>query len=348
MVNDQKNLSYLTPIKDSLGRPLKDLRISVMDRCNFRCTYCMPEEKYHPKFKFLPSNQRLSFDNILRITKNFVSLGVDKIRITGGEPLLRVNLTELIGDLSRIDGIQDIALTTNGVLLAKYASELKAAGLDRITVSLDSIDPNEFKTMTGGRGSLDRVLAGIEEAQVARIKNIKVNAVIKRGINDQKILKMVEYFRSSSIILRFIEYMDVGNINHWKKSETLPSQEIVDLIQTKWPMQAIEPNYKGEVASRYQFKDGKGELGFISSVTKPFCGSCSRARLSSDGKLYNCLFASNGMDIKPWLTQGLSDHEIQQRIYSIWSERSDRYSELRAKNLTEVGKQKVEMYYIGG
>ena len=348
MVKKQQNLSYLKPVKDSLGRPLKDLRISVMDRCNFRCTYCMPEEKYHPKFKFLPSNKRLSFDDILRITKNFVSLGVNKIRITGGEPLLRVNLTELIGDLSRIDGIQDIALTTNGVLLAKYASELKAAGLDRITVSLDSIDPNEFKTMTGGRGSLDRVLAGIEEAQVARIKNIKVNAVIKRGINDQKILKMVEYFRSSSIILRFIEYMDVGNINHWKKSETLPSQEIVDLIQTKWPMQAIEPNYKGEVASRYQFKDGKGELGFISSVTKPFCGSCSRARLSSDGKLYNCLFASNGMDIKPWLTQGLSDHEIQQRIYSIWSERSDRYSELRAKNLTEVGKQKVEMYYIGG
>ena len=348
MVNNQKNITYLKPIKDSLGRPLKDLRISVMDRCNFRCTYCMPEEKYHPKFKFLSSNQRLSFQDTIRITKNFVSLGVNKIRITGGEPLLRVNLTDLIGDLSRIDGIQDIALTTNGVLLAKYASELKAAGLDRVTVSLDSIDPNEFKTMTGGRGSLDRVLAGIEEAQVARIKNIKVNAVVKRGINDQKILKMVEYFRSSSIILRFIEYMDVGNINHWKKSETVPSQEIVDLIQTKWPMQAIEPNYKGEVASRYQFKDGKGELGFISSVTKPFCGSCSRARLSSDGKLYNCLFASSGQDVKPWLTEGLSDHEIQQRIYSIWSERADRYSELRAQNLTEVGKQKVEMYYIGG
>ena len=348
MVNNQKNITYLKPIKDSLGRPLKDLRISVMDRCNFRCTYCMPEEKYHPKFKFLPSNQRLSFQDIIRITKNFVSLGVNKIRITGGEPLLRVNLTELIGDLSRIDGIQDIALTTNGVLLAKYASELKAAGLDRVTVSLDSIDPNEFKTMTGGRGSLDRVLAGIEEAQVARIKNIKVNAVVKRGINDQKILKMVKYFRSSSIILRFIEYMDVGNINHWKKSETVPSQEIVDLIQTKWPMQAIEPNYKGEVASRYRFKDGKGELGFISSVTKPFCGSCSRARLSSDGKLYNCLFASTGQDVKPWLTEGLSDHEIQQRIYSIWSERADRYSELRAQNLSEVGKQKVEMYYIGG
>ena len=348
MTNKQKNLTYLKPIKDSLGRPLKDLRISVMDRCNFRCTYCMPEEKYHPKFKFLPSKQRLSFEDILRITKNFVSLGVDKIRITGGEPLLRVNLTELIGDLSRIDGVKDIALTTNGVLLAKYASELKAAGLDRVTVSLDSIDPNEFKTMTGGRGSLDRVIAGIEEAQVARIKNIKVNAVIKRGINDQKILKMVEYFRSSSIILRFIEYMDVGNINHWKKSETVSSQEIVKLIKTKWPMQAIEPNYTGEVASRYRFKDGKGELGFISSVTKPFCGSCSRARLSSDGKLYNCLFASTGQDVKPWLTEGLSDHEIQQRIYSIWSERADRYSELRAQNLTEVGKQKVEMYYIGG
>ena len=348
MTNKQKNLTYLKPIKDSLGRPLKDLRISVMDRCNFRCTYCMPEEKYHPKFKFLSSKQRLSFEDILRITKNFVSLGVDKIRITGGEPLLRVNLTELIGDLSRIDGIKDIALTTNGVLLAKYASELKAAGLDRVTVSLDSIDPNEFKTMTGGRGSIDRVIAGIEEAQVARIKNIKVNAVIKRGINDQKILKMVEYFRSSSIVLRFIEYMDVGNINHWKKSETVPSQEIVELIKTKWPMQAIKPNYKGEVASRYQFKDGKGELGFISSVTKPFCGSCSRARLSSDGKLYNCLFASTGQDVKPWLKAGLNDDEIQQRIYSIWSERADRYSELRAQSPTEVGKQKVEMYYIGG
>ena len=346
--NKQKNLTYLKPIKDSLGRPLKDLRISVMDRCNFRCTYCMPEEKYHPKFKFLPSKQRLSFEDILRITKNFVSLGVDKIRITGGEPLLRVNLTDLIGDLSRIDGIKDIALTTNGVLLAKYASELKAAGLDRVTVSLDSIDPNEFKTMTGGRGSLDRVLAGIEEAQVARINNIKVNAVIKHGINDQNILKMVEHFRSSSIILRFIEYMDVGNINHWKQSETVPSQEIVELIKTKWPIQAIKPNYKEEVASRYRFKDGKGELGFISSVTKPFCGSCSRARLSSDGKLYNCLFASTGQDVKPWLKAGLNDDEIQQRIYSIWSKRTDRYSELRAQNLTEVGKQKVEMYYIGG
>jgi len=348
MANNQKNITYLKPIKDSLGRPLKDLRISVMDRCNFRCTYCMPEEKYHPKFKFLPSSQRLSFEDILRITKNFVSLGVDKIRITGGEPLLRVNLTDLIGDLSRIDGIKDIALTTNGVLLAKYASELKAAGLDRVTVSLDSINANEFKTMTGGRGSLDRVLAGIEEAQVARIKNIKVNAVIKRDINDQKILKMVEYFRSSSIILRFIEYMDVGNINHWKKSETVPSQEIVELIKTKWPMQAIKPNYTGEVASRYRFKDGKGELGFISSVTKPFCGSCSRARLSSDGKLYNCLFVSTGQDVKPWFKEGLNDYEIQQRIYSIWSERADRYSELRAQNLSEVGKQKVEMYYIGG
>ena len=348
MVNNQKNLTYIKPIKDSLGRPLKDLRISVMDRCNFRCTYCMPEEKYHPKFKFLPSKQRLSFENILRITKNFVNLGVDKIRITGGEPLLRVNLTDLIGDLSRIDGIKDVALTTNGVLLAKYASELKAAGLNRVTVSLDSIDPNEFKIMTGSRGSLDRVLAGIEEAQVARIKNIKVNAVIKRGINDLKILKMVEHFRSSSIILRFIEYMDVGNINHWKKSETMPSQEIVELINTKWPMQAIKPNYTGEVASRYRFKDGKGELGFISSVTKPFCGSCSRARLSSDGKLYNCLFASTGQDVKPWFKEGLNDREIQQKIYSIWSERADRYSELRSLNLTEVGKQKVEMYYIGG
>ena len=262
--------------------------------------------------------------------------------------MLRVNLADLIGDLSRVDGIRDIALTTNGVLLAKYAAELKAAGLNRVTVSLDSIDPNEFKTMTGGRGSLDRVLAGIEEAQVARLNNIKVNAVIKRGSNDQKILELVEHFRSTPIVLRFIEYMDVGNINHWKKSETVPSREIVELVGAKWPLEGVEPNYEGEVASRYRFKDGKGEVGFISSVTKPFCGSCSRARLSSDGKLYNCLFASTGKDVKPWLAEGLTDHEIQQRIYSIWSERTDRYSELRSLNLTEVGKQKVEMYYIGG
>ena len=342
------NLSYIAPIQDALGRPLKDLRISVMDRCNFRCSYCMPEEKYHPNFKFLSSEERLPFEDIIRITKIFANLGINKIRITGGEPLLRVNLTDLIGDLSRINGIDDIALTTNGVLLTKYASELKAAGLNRITISLDTLDKEEFRILTGRRGSLGRVLAGIKETQIVGFENIKVNAVIKRGSNDQHIQQMVEYFRDTPIILRFIEYMDVGNINHWKISDTVPSEELLKTINSIWPVEAIDQNYHGEVASRYRFKDGRGEIGFISSVTKPFCRSCTRARLSSDGKLYNCLFATSGQDVKSWLRTGLTDQEIQEKIYEIWSRREDRYSELRALNQTYLGKKKVEMYYIGG
>ena len=342
------NLSYIAPIQDALGRPLKDLRISVMDRCNFRCSYCMPEEKYHPNFKFLSSKERLPFEDIIRITKIFADLGVNKIRITGGEPLLRVNLTDLIGDLSRINGIDDIALTTNGVLLTKYASELKAAGLNRVTISLDTLDKEEFRILTGRRGSLGRVLAGIKEAQIVGFENIKVNAVIKRGSNDQHIQQMVEYFRDTPIILRFIEYMDVGNINHWKISDTVPSEELLKTINSIWPVEAIDQNYHGEVASRYRFKDGSGEIGFISSVTKPFCRSCTRARLSSDGKLYNCLFATSGQDVKSWLRTGLTDQEIQEKIYEIWSRREDRYSELRTLNQTYLGKKKVEMYYIGG
>ena len=342
------NLSYIAPIQDALGRPLKDLRISVMDRCNFRCSYCMPEEKYHPNFKFLPSEERLPFEDIIRITKIFADLGINKIRITGGEPLLRANLTDLIGDLSRINGIDDIALTTNGVLLTKYASELKAAGLNRVTISLDTLDKEEFRTLTGRRGSLGRVLAGIKEAQIVGFENIKVNAVIKRGSNDQLIQQMVEYFRDTPIVLRFIEYMDVGNINHWKISDTVPSEELLTAINLIWPVEPIDQNYHGEVASRYRFKDGRGEIGFISSVTKPFCRSCTRARLSSDGKLYNCLFATSGQDVKSWLRAGLTDQEIQEKIYEIWSRREDRYSELRALNQTYLGKKKVEMYYIGG
>lgn len=343
-----KKISYLTPIRDSLGRPLKDLRISVMDRCNFRCTYCMPEEKYHSAFKFLASKDRLNFEQLNRLTRIFVKLGVQKIRVTGGEPLLRVNLTDLIGDITRIDGVEDIAITTNGVLLSKYAYELKAAGLNRITVSLDSIDADEFKLMTGGRGSLERVLKGIDEAAMAGFKNIKVNAVIKKGVNDKNILKMVEHFRSKSIILRFIEYMDVGNINHWQQEETLASKEIIKMISERWPIAPINENYQGEVASRYQFDDGQGEIGFISSVTKPFCSDCTRARLSSDGKLYNCLFASQGVDLRAWLEEGMNDDEIESKIIEIWNKREDRYSELRLANKNDPSKEKVEMYYIGG
>ena len=342
------NLSHMPPIRDQLGRALRDLRISVMDRCNFRCVYCMPEDKFHPGFKFLPSKERLSFDEMLRLVRIFTKLGVSKIRITGGEPLLRVNLTDFIGDLSTIDKIKDIALTTNGVLLKKYAYELKASGLDRITVSLDSIDPHEFKLMTGGRGDLDRVLSGIDEAQRAGFKDIKINAVIKKGVNENNILKMVEYFRDQPVILRFIEYMDVGNINDWQQQETIPSSEIIELISNKWSLSPIKQNYKGEVASRFIFDDIGTEIGFISSMTNPFCGSCTRARLSSDGKLYNCLFASKGMDIKSLIRSEIDDNTIEEKIISIWQSRDDRYSELRYLNQNNKEKEKVEMYYIGG
>ncbi len=342
------NLSHMPPIRDQLGRALRDLRISVMDRCNFRCVYCMPEDKFHPGFKFLPSKERLSFDEMLRLVRIFTNLGVSKIRITGGEPLLRVNLTDFIGDLSTIDKIKDIALTTNGVLLKKYAYELRASGLDRITVSLDSIDPHEFKLMTGGRGDLDRVLSGIDEAQRAGFKDIKINAVIKKGVNENNILKMVEYFRDQPVILRFIEYMDVGNINDWQQQETIPSSEIIELISNKWSLSPIKQNYKGEVASRFIFDDIGTEIGFISSMTNPFCGSCTRARLSSDGKLYNCLFASKGMDIKSLIRSKIDDNTIEEKIISIWQSRDDRYSELRYLNQNNKEKEKVEMYYIGG
>jgi len=342
------NLSHIPPVKDQLGRPLRDLRVSVMDRCNFRCVYCMPEDKFHSGFKFLPSKERLSFDEMLRLVRIFTKLGVTKVRITGGEPLLRVNLTDFIGDLSTIDKIKDIALTTNGVLLKKYVYELKASGLNRITVSLDAIDPNEFKLMTGGRGDLDRVLNGIGEAQRAGFKDIKINAVIKKGINESNILKMVEYFRDQPVILRFIEYMDVGNINDWKQQETIPSSEIIELISSKWSLSPIKQNYEGEVAARFIFDDIGTEIGFISSMTNPFCGSCTRARLSSDGKLYNCLFASTGMDIKSWIRSGMDDNKIEEKIVSIWQSRDDRYSELRYLNQNNKDKEKVEMYYIGG
>ncbi len=341
-------ISHLPPIKDQLGRVIKDLRISVMDRCNFRCVYCMPEDKFHPGFKFLPSKERLNFDEMLRLVNIFTKLGVHKIRITGGEPLLRVNLSEFIGDLSTLDRINDIALTTNGVLLKKYAHELKASGLNRITVSLDSIDPDEFRLMTGDRGNLERVLEGISEAQAAGFESIKINAVIKRGVNDKSILKMVDYFKDEPVILRFIEYMDVGNINQWQQKETVPSSEIIKLISSKWPLTPIMENYEGEVASRYIFDDFGTEIGFISSVTKPFCGGCTRARLSSDGKLYNCLFASTGSDIKSWIRSGVEDHEIEDKLISIWRSRDNRYSELRYLNQTDADEEKVEMYYIGG
>ena len=343
-----ENLTHLSPIRDHLGRPLKDLRISVMDRCNFRCIYCMPEEKFHSGFNFLKSSERLSFDEILRVTKLFTDLGVSKIRITGGEPLLRVNLTELIGDLSTLKKIEDIALTTNGVLLKKYSEELKACGLNRITVSLDSIDPEQFKKMSGGRGNLETVMECIDAALSVGFKKLKINAVIKRGTNDDQVIEMIDYFKDQSVIIRFIEYMDVGNLNQWKLNETVGSDEIIKKLSEKWQLDPLDKNYEGETAQRYQISGSETEIGLISSVTKPFCGSCTRARLSSDGKLYNCLFASEGKDIRSWVRDGKSDEYIKNELASIWKERRDRYSELRYSDEIDNTDEKVEMYYIGG
>jgi cyclic pyranopterin phosphate synthase len=342
-------LSKMNSPRDTLARPVRDLRISVMDRCNFRCPYCMPREKYHERYKFLNSHQRLSFDEIVRVSKLFVKLGVRKLRLTGGEPLLRTNLSDLIGDLTDIPGVEDVALTTNGVLLGRYAAELKAAGLKRITVSLDSLDPDVFARMSGGFGGLNDVLDGIEHARSAGLDPIKINAVIQRGVNDHTALDLVERFRGTGVIVRFIEYMDVGNRNEWKPDVVVPSKELMGRISERWPLQPLERDYRGEVAQRYGFADGKGEVGFISSVTQPFCGDCSRARLSSDGVVYTCLFANTGTSLRDLLRGGASDEQLLETIRNIWLGRGDRYSELRAELREKPGDHhKVEMFYIGG
>ncbi len=345
-------MSTITPLQrtpqDSLGRPLRDLRISVMDRCNFRCPYCMPRERFHEHYAFLKSAERLSFEEIMRLARLFVPLGVRKLRITGGEPLLRANLSDLIADLNGIDGVEDIALTTNGVLLGKYASELKAAGLSRVTISLDSLDQEVFARMNGGFGKIADVLEGIEHAQDAGLGPIKVNAVIQRGVNEDGVLPLVEHFRGSGITVRFIEYMDVGNRNDWREQLVVPSRDLQARIATRWPMHVVKPEYAGEVARRYAFDDGKGEVGFISSVTQPFCGACSRARLSSDGQLYTCLFAQSGTDLRGPLRAGADDEELLRVIRGIWTARTDRYSEQRMVLRKRAEGHKIEMNYIGG
>jgi len=328
---------------------MRDLRISVMDRCNFRCPYCMPRETYHDRYRFLGSHERLSFDEIVRLTRLFVQLGVRKLRLTGGEPLLRTNLPDLIGDLTDIPGVEDVALTTNGVLLARYATELKAAGLQRVTVSLDSLDPEVFARMSGGFAGVEDVLEGIEHARRAELTPIKINAVVQRGANDHTVLDLVERFRGSGVIVRFIEYMDVGNRNHWSEGLVVPSKELLARIAARWPLERLEPGYRGEVARRYAFTDGKGEVGFISSVSQPFCGDCTRSRLSSDGVLYTCLFATHGTSLRDALRGGASDDQLLELIRGVWLARSDRYSEQRASLRRAAGdERKVEMFYIGG
>ena len=336
-------------VQDRLNRSLRDLRISVTDRCNFRCTYCMPEEKYHRNFQFLKTNERLNFAEIVRLAGLFTAAGVRKLRITGGEPLLRPALGDLIGDLRALPNIEEIALTTNGILLGQHAAGLKAAGLDRVTVSLDSLDDAVFEQMSGGRGGLNRVLDGIDAALEADLTPLKINAVVQRGVNDTNVMQLLDRFRGTGVIVRMIEYMDVGNINHWQESDTVPSAELRARIGERWPLHAERSNYEGEVATRYLYEDGKGEIGFISSVSQPFCGSCHRARLSSDGQLFTCLFATGGTDLRQPLREGASDEELFSIIHRVWSRRADRYSEQRAE-LIKRGREihKPEMYYIGG
>jgi cyclic pyranopterin phosphate synthase len=307
----------------------------------------MPRERFDEHYQFLKTAERLGFEEIVRLTRLFVALGVRKLRITGGEPLLRPALADLVGDLSSLRGVEDIALTTNGMLLAQHAVELRAAGLQRVTVSLDSLDPAVFARMAGGLGSPQEVLAGIDAAQRAGLRPIKVNAVVQRGLNDHAVLDLIEHFRGSGIIVRLIEYMDVGNRNDWKPEQVVPSRELVDRIAARWPLVPAAAQYRGEVARRYVFQDGGGEIGLISSISQPFCGDCSRARLSSDGRLYGCLFATEGMDLRGPLRAGQTDEELLQLIRSFWQRRTDRYSEQRV-TLHSRATPRVEMNHIGG
>ncbi|MCU4990009.1 GTP 3',8-cyclase MoaA [Bacillus cereus] len=332
---------------DKLQRPLKDLRISVTDRCNFRCRYCMPEEIFGPDYSFLSNDKILSFDEIERITRIFVSLGVRKLRITGGEPLLRRGLPKLIERLNKIDGVEDIGLTTNGSLLKKFAPDLYKAGLSRVTVSLDSLEEERFFYLNGNRSKVQRVLEGIQAAAEVGMK-IKINMVVQKGKNEQDILQMAQYFKENKHILRFIEYMDVGNYNGWELKEVVSKQEIVDAIHQVMPLERIEANYAGEVATRYRYIGSDEEIGIISSVTDSFCSSCTRARISAEGKLYTCLFASKGNDLRELLRSDYTDEEITDIVRDIWNNREDRYSDERLSNSNKKAMPKIEMSHIGG
>jgi cyclic pyranopterin phosphate synthase len=329
---------------DTLGRPIHDLRISVTDRCNFRCTYCMPREVFDADYKFLPHAAILSFEEITRLARVFVGLGVAKIRLTGGEPLLRKDLARLIGMLSPLGA--DLTLTTNGSTLAKHAGALKDAGLDRLTVSLDSLEDATFRAMNDADFAVEKVLDGIAAAGNAGFSQIKINMVVKRGVNDGQIVEAARYWRDSGHILRFIEFMDVGSTNGWRMDDVVPSAEIVRRISEVFPLEPLEANYGGEVAQRWRYADGAGEIGVISSVTQAFCRDCSRMRLSTEGSLYTCLFAQQGHDLKTMLRGSASDDDLRDRIAAIWRGRSDRYSEIRTADTAK--NKKVEMSYIGG
>ncbi|MDQ0859417.1 GTP 3',8-cyclase MoaA [Bacillus sp. V2I10] len=330
---------------DSWDRPLRDLRISVTDRCNFRCRYCMPEEIFGPDYSFLSSEKILSFEEIERLAVIFSSLGVKKLRLTGGEPLLRKELPVLIKMLKKIDGIEDIGLTTNGSLLKGFAAELYEAGLRRVTVSLDSLNEERFAEMNGRRSKVKNILAGIEAAALAGLQ-VKINMVVQKGVNDEDILPMADYFKAQGHTLRFIEYMDVGNSNGWQLDHVVAKSEILSVIGERYPLNKIPPNYTGEVAERYEYQDQSAEIGIISSVTDSFCSTCSRARISAEGKLYTCLFASKGTDLRQLLRSGKSNMELKAIIREIWNHRRDRYSDERTSETRQ--RNKVEMSHIGG
>lgn len=332
---------------DRFKRPLRDLRLSVTDRCNFRCRYCMPEEIFGPDFEFLPQHKLLSFEEMTRVVRLFTELGVEKIRITGGEPLLRKNLTTLIKFIREVDEIKDIAMTTNGSLLHKFAVPLKEAGLDRVTVSLDSLDDETFTKINGRGFKVKDVLKGIDAAADAGLE-VKINMVVQKGVNVKDILPMARFFKEKGHILRFIEFMDVGNSNGWKLEHVVPSADILKMINEEMPVEPVNPNYYGEVAKRYRYKDSKSEIGFISSVTAAFCSTCTRSRLSAEGMLYTCLFASKGYDLRTPLRDGTSDEDIISQVIDIWEKRDDRYSEERLNNTDELKRRKIEMSHIGG
>ena len=337
---------------DRFGRRLRDLRISVTDRCNFRCPYCMPAEVYGQGYKFLPRKDILSFEEIERLARILVGLGARKLRITGGEPLVRSQLPRLVARLAAIPGVEDLAMTTNGYLLEDQATELAEAGLKRVTVSVDSLDDDVFKRMNGRDYSVDRVLSGIEAARRVGLRPIKLNCVVQRGVNEHTLVDLARHFKGSGHIVRFIEFMDVGTLNRWDLAQVVSAGEILEQISSELPLEPAEPNYPGEVARRYRYRDGDGEIGLIASVSQPFCGDCTRARLSAEGSLVTCLFAAGGRDLKEPMRAGASDAELRELCAAVWAGRSDRYSEERARLLDraadEGDRAKLEMYQIGG
>ena len=328
---------------------MRDLRISVTDRCNFRCPYCMPAEIYGEAYEFLPRADILTFEELTRLVRIFAELGIEKLRVTGGEPLLRNDLPQLLGMLTDIAGIDDLTLTTNGYLLSQFAQPLKDAGLQRITISLDSLDEEVFKAMNGRGFTTEKVLEAIETASEVGLSPIKINCVVQKNVNDHTIVDLARHFKGTGHIVRYIEYMDVGNRNGWRSEHVVPADEIIAKIDAEMPLEPVASNYQGEVATRYRYKDGSGEIGFIASVTKPFCGDCTRVRLSTDGKIYTCLFAGEGISLRDPMRSGADDNELRNLITGIWTVRSDRYSEERAASPNgESTPRKIEMYQIGG